>query len=80
MFRDNVPPPPGGGTLSPKEESHHRAQTPGLSTLPSNRRNLKGNIGNQNYPIPAEVDVSTQGSAINYCKTFSVIFRVASLR
>ncbi|MFQ5913333.1 MAG: DM13 domain-containing protein [Nitrospinota bacterium] len=41
---------------------------------------LKGNIGNQNYPIPAGVNVSKQGSAIIYCKTFSVIFSVASLK
>ena len=41
---------------------------------------LKGNIGNQNYAVPANVDVSKQGSVIIYCKTFSVIFSVAPLK
>ena len=41
---------------------------------------LKGNIGNQNYPIPAGVDVSKQGSVVIWCRSFSVIFSVASLK
>ena len=41
---------------------------------------LKGNKGNQNYPIPDEVDVSIQGSVVIYCVPFHVIFSVASLR
>lgn len=41
--------------------------------------NLKGNIGNQNYPIPKEVDLTRQGSVIIYCVPFQVIFSVASL-
>jgi hypothetical protein len=41
---------------------------------------LKGNIGNQNYAIPASVDLSKQGSVIIYCKAFSTIFSVASLK
>ena len=40
---------------------------------------LKGNKGNQNYPIPADVDVSIQGSVVIYCKPFHVIFSVATL-
>ena len=40
---------------------------------------LKGNIGNQNYPIPDEVDVGIQQSVVIYCKPFHVIFSVASL-
>ena len=40
---------------------------------------LKGNIGNQNYPVPADVDVNAQMSVIIYCKPFSVIFSVAPL-
>ncbi len=41
---------------------------------------LKGNIGNQNYEIPAKVDVATQMSVVIYCKTFHVIFTVAPLQ
>ena len=40
---------------------------------------LKGNIGNQNYPIPDNVDISAQGSIVIYCSPFHVIFSVASL-
>ncbi len=40
---------------------------------------LKGNIGNQNYPIDAGVDVSTLNSVVIYCKPFRVIFAVAAL-
>ncbi len=40
---------------------------------------LKGNIGNQNYEIPADVDVSQFGSVMIYCKPFHVIFSTASL-
>ena len=40
---------------------------------------LKGNRGNQNYPIPAEVDVASQYSVVIYCKPFHVIFSVAPL-
>ena len=40
---------------------------------------LKGNIGNQNYEIPADIDPATQGSVIIYCMPFQVIFSVASL-
>ena len=41
---------------------------------------LKGNRGNQNYPIPAGVDVSTVNSVVIYCKPFSVVFSTASLQ
>lgn len=40
---------------------------------------LKGNIGNQNYPIPANIDITKQNSVIIWCKAFSVIFAVAPL-
>ena len=40
---------------------------------------LKGNIGNQNYPIPGNVNAEAQMSVIIYCKPFSVIFSVAPL-
>ena len=41
---------------------------------------LKGNVGNQNYPLPSDLDVSTIGSVIIYCEPFSVVFSVAPLR
>ena len=40
---------------------------------------LKGNIGNQNYVIPADLDVSEYGSVVIYCKPFQVLFSVAPL-
>ena len=40
---------------------------------------LKGNIGNQNYPIPVDVGVGVQQSVVIYCKPFHVVFSVASL-
>jgi hypothetical protein len=40
---------------------------------------LKGNTGNQNYEIPAGVDLSNIKSVVIYCKTFHVVFSVASL-
>jgi hypothetical protein len=40
---------------------------------------LKGNQGNQNYVIPAGVDIAGQWSVVIYCKPFSVIFSVAPL-
>jgi hypothetical protein len=38
---------------------------------------LKGNIGNQNYAIPADVDLSSFRSAVIWCKRFSAGFAVA---
>ncbi|MDP6453535.1 MAG: DM13 domain-containing protein [SAR202 cluster bacterium] len=40
---------------------------------------LKGNIGNQNYPLPAGIDPLTFNSVVIYCKPFKVVFSVASL-
>lgn len=40
---------------------------------------LKGNVGNQNYPIPDEVDVNAQMSVVIYCRPFHVLFAVAPL-
>lgn len=40
---------------------------------------LKGNIGNQNYEIPAGTDVSKYKSVVIYCMPFHVIFATASL-
>ncbi len=41
---------------------------------------LKGNTGNQNYVLPADVDVDALGSIIIYCQPFHVIFSVAALQ
>ena len=40
---------------------------------------LKGNRGNQNYPIPAGVDTSIHNSVVIYCYPFAVVFSVATL-
>jgi len=40
---------------------------------------LKGNVGNQNYEIPTDLDVSTIDRVIIYCVPFSVLFASASL-
>ena len=40
---------------------------------------LKGNIGNQNYALPAGTDPSIFNSVVIYCKPFKVVFSVASL-
>ena len=40
---------------------------------------LKGNRGNQNYPIPAGVDISIHKSVVIYCYPFAVVFSVATL-
>ena len=40
---------------------------------------LKGNIGNQNYEIPVNVDVTEYGSVVIYCAPFHVIFATAPL-
>ena len=41
---------------------------------------LKGNRGNQNYTIPADVDLSVIKSVVIYCKPFAVVFSVATLQ
>lgn len=40
---------------------------------------LKGNIGNQNYDIPAGTDLSQYKSVVVYCKPFHVVFATATL-
>ena len=40
---------------------------------------LKGNIGSQNYPIPAGTDVSSYKSVVIYCMPFHVVFATATL-
>lgn len=40
---------------------------------------LKGNVGNQNYVIPANVDVSNYNSVAIWCELFGVLFSPAPL-
>ncbi|MBZ0297355.1 MAG: DM13 domain-containing protein [Anaerolineae bacterium] len=40
---------------------------------------LKGNVGSQNYDIPAEVDLSEYQSIVIYCVPFGVVFSSAQL-
>jgi len=39
---------------------------------------LKGNMGNQNYPVPNGTDVSQYGSVVVWCELFGVLFSPAS--
>ncbi|MCY3779529.1 MAG: DM13 domain-containing protein [Chloroflexi bacterium] len=39
---------------------------------------LKGNVGSQNYEIPADVDLSLYRSAVIYCRPFKVVFSTAA--
>ena len=41
---------------------------------------LKGNIGNQNYTVPAGVDTTGFKSVVIYCKPFHVVFSTATLQ
>ena len=40
---------------------------------------LKGNIGNQNYALPADLDLGRYRSAVIWCRRFTVGFGVAGL-
>ena len=40
---------------------------------------LKGNRGDQNYPVPDGTDLSSFGSVVIYCMPFHVVFSVAAL-
>ena len=40
---------------------------------------LKGNISNQNYLIPAGIDITKYNTALIWCRAFSVIFGSAQL-
>lgn len=40
---------------------------------------LKGNMGNQNYVIPSDADISGYESAVIWCRRFSVAFGAAPL-
>jgi hypothetical protein len=40
---------------------------------------LKGNIGNQNYVLPAGLDLAAYRSVVIFCKPFTVVFSTAEL-
>jgi hypothetical protein len=40
---------------------------------------LKGNVGNQNYEIPADADITRYLSVVIYCEPFHVLFASATL-
>ncbi|NIT13858.1 MAG: hypothetical protein GTN99_06360, partial [Candidatus Dadabacteria bacterium] len=41
---------------------------------------IKGNIGNQNYELPSDVDFNIYKSVVIWCKRFGVNFAVAPLK
>ena len=41
---------------------------------------LKGNLGNQNYELPADVDLSQYKSVVIWCRTFNIVFGYAPLQ
>jgi electron transfer DM13 len=40
---------------------------------------LKGNVGNQNYELPPDLDLAQFKSVVIYCRRFSVVFSTAEL-
>lgn len=40
---------------------------------------LKGNLGAQTYPVPAEVDLARYRAVVIYCQRFHVVFSTATL-
>jgi hypothetical protein len=40
---------------------------------------LKGNIGGQNYELPAELDIEKFRSVVIYCRRFTTVFSTAEL-
>lgn len=58
------------------QEVGGRLKSPGWIDLGK----LKGNIGNQNYVIPEDVDIGIHNSVTIWCQPFNVIFSVAVLR
>lgn len=41
---------------------------------------LKGNIGNQNYDIPSDVDIGQYGAVVIWCRQFGVLFASAEFQ
>jgi hypothetical protein len=63
--------------LSTRPAAESRADTLGDGALELDK--LKGNLGNQNYTIPAGTDLTRFHSAVIWCKRFSVTFGAAEL-
>lgn len=63
--------------LSPHPDPTSRSQVMGPGYI--DLGDLKGNIGNQNYPVPIDADVTAYQSVVIYCKPFNVLFSVAPL-
>lgn len=61
--------------LVPDPDPASRDEVAGYLDLGS----LKGNIGDQNYEIPPDVDLSEFGSVVIYCVPFHVLFATATL-
>ncbi|MBZ0292029.1 MAG: DM13 domain-containing protein [Anaerolineae bacterium] len=40
---------------------------------------LKGTIGNQNYQIPSQIDLSQYNSVVIYCRSFGIVFSSAPI-
>ncbi len=59
----------------PNPDNRDEVKAPGYFSLGP----LKGNRGNQNYPIPPDEDAAAIGSVIIYCVPFQVIFTIAPL-
>ena len=64
--------------LSPSRNPESSGEVKGQGYVELDK--LKGNKGNQNYPIPTGFDVAPIQSVVIYCKPFKVIFSVASLQ
>ncbi len=63
--------------LSPHPDPRTRDDVNGANYVEVGK--LKGNMGNQNYSIPPDVDVASHRSVIIYCRPFHVVFSVALL-
>ena len=60
---------------TPNPESHSDLDDAGYVELGK----LKGNVGSQNYDIPANVSLADIQSVVIYCNPFRVVFSVATL-
>lgn len=60
---------------APNPEGHSDLSDAGYVELGK----LKGNIGSQNYDIPADFDLAEAQSVVIYCYPFRVVFSVATL-
>lgn len=61
--------------LVPNAEPSSREDVTGYVDLGS----LKGNVGSQNYEIPADINIADYGSVVIYCEPFHVIFASAPI-